>query len=502
MSRARILVVHPDPSALTLLSSILKALGHEIDEAANDRVALRLMERGGVDLMLAGVDPTDADERQLLSYMRRKHRAVPVILLFSTTMPERVKEALGLGTLAVLKYPVPAHELRAAVTQVLAPRTASAPRAALEDSLLARGLAPSVAPSAHGHSFPMGGVAAHDPSLAPLAGAPQARAERIAQELGIVGYDLSLRQAIEIAGTIAPLDTPVLIVGEPGTGKSLLARLIHALGSRRGLPLVILDSTSLAEHDRDGGRTNVLAEAHWNSELQHARGGTLLLEEVTELPENLQARLLQVLQERDFGRKGHHASTPDVRFLMSCGDNLPALVEQGKFRRDLYDRISTICIKLPPLRHRTGDVEALAEYFRNRFAYEFGKDVVGFTHTALESLSKHEWPGNISELESVVRRGVAVCQGARITSGHLASILAYPTSPKGPPNTPQPHLPLSLRPLKEALAEPEKRIIIQALQALKWNRNETARMLDINRTTLYKKMKKYGLFADCPTYDD
>jgi two-component system response regulator HydG len=479
---------------------MLKALGHEIDEAANDRVALRLMERGGVDLMLAGVDPTDADERELLSYMRHKHRAVPVILLFSTTMPERAKEALRLGALAVLKYPVPAHELRAAVTQVLAPRTTSAPGAALEDSLLARGLAPTFAAWAHGHSCSTGGVAVHHPSLASLADAPQARAERIAQELGIVGYDLSLRQVIEIAATIAPMDTPALIVGEPGTGKSLLARLIHALGPRRGLPLVILDSTSLAEHDRDGGRTNVLAEAHWNSKLQKARGGTLFLEEVTELPENLQARLLQILQERDFGHKGHHASTPDVRFLMSCRDNLPALVERGEFRRDLYDRISTICVKLPPLRHRTGDVEALAEYFRNRFAYEFGKNVVGFTSNALESLSKQEWPGNIGELESVVRHAVARCQGGRVTSGHLATIPAYTTSPKGLQNTPQPHPPLSVRPLKEALAEPEKRIIIQALQALKWNRNETARMLDINRTTLYKKMKKYGLFAaECPT---
>src|ERR1700740_3477435 len=112
MSKARILIVHSDPSALTLLSSMLKSLGHEIDESANDRVAVRLMERGGVDLMLAGADPTDAEALELLSYMRRKHRHVPVILLFSVSMPERAKEALRLGALAVLKYPVPATELR------------------------------------------------------------------------------------------------------------------------------------------------------------------------------------------------------------------------------------------------------------------------------------------------------------------------------------------------------------------------------------------------------
>src|SRR3954471_896665 len=126
MSKARILIVNSEASALTLLSSMLKSLGHEIDEAANDRVAVRLMERGGVDLMLAGVDPADADALELLAYMRRKHRQVPVILLFSSPMPERAKEALRLGASTVLRYPVPATELRAAVLQALAPRSSNA----------------------------------------------------------------------------------------------------------------------------------------------------------------------------------------------------------------------------------------------------------------------------------------------------------------------------------------------------------------------------------------
>src|SRR4051812_32008306 len=125
MSKARILIVHSEPSSLTLMTSMLKSLGHEIDEAANDRVAVRLMERGGMDLMLAGVDPADAEALELLSYMRRKHRHVPVILLFSTPMPDRAKEAIRLGALTVLKYPVAATELRAAVMQALAPRCAS-----------------------------------------------------------------------------------------------------------------------------------------------------------------------------------------------------------------------------------------------------------------------------------------------------------------------------------------------------------------------------------------
>ncbi|MGE3822036.1 MAG: helix-turn-helix domain-containing protein, partial [Isosphaeraceae bacterium] len=171
------------------------------------------------------------------------------------------------------------------------------------------------------------------------------------------------------------------------------------------------------------------------------------------------------------------------------------------FRQDLYHRASVVCLKLPPLRTRGTDVEMLAEFFRARYSLEFGKNVVGFTRDALEILNKHDWPGNIRELEGVIQRGVALCQGTRITSGHLAPSLCHPrASRSGGGMTPRSHTPTNIRPLKEALEEPEKRIIIQALQALNWNRQETARVLDINRTTLYKKMKKYGLLVDEPIW--
>jgi DNA-binding NtrC family response regulator len=159
-----------------------------------------------------------------------------------------------------------------------------------------------------------------------------------------------------------------------------------------------------------------------------------------------------------------------------------------------------VCLKLPPLRHRGSDIEQLAEFFRARFSHEFGKNVVGFTRDALDILNKHDWPGNVRELEGVIQRGVALCQGTRITSGHLSPSLCHPRSSRMPSLAPRPHIPTNIRPLKEALEDPEKRIIIQALQALNWNRQETARVLDINRTTLYKKMKKYGLLVDEPIW--
>jgi two-component system response regulator HydG len=500
MSKSRILIVHHEHSALALLSSMLKSLGHDIDEAANDRVAVRLMERGGVDLMLAGVDPTDTDALELLSYMRRKHRQVPVLLLFSSPQPERTKEAIRLGAVTVLRFPLPATELRAVVMQALAPQGGETPPAATP-----------AGPSAHSvngcsSTLPLASAQVSAGGTAPsraVAGVPPGQAERWARELGIVGSDPSLRQAIELAGSIAQSRTPVLIVGEPGTGKALLARMIHALGSRHEEALVVFDNPALAEQDCDGGLTPSRAdvETEWSSKLHQSLGGTMFINEVSELPENLQMQLLQTLQDHELEGNGNRlGSSLDVRFLMSSSDNLPAMVEQGKFRQDLYHRISVICLKLSPLRHRQADIEPLAEYFRTRLVHEFGKNIVGFTHDALESLMKYDWPGNVRELKAVVRRSVILCQGTRITSGHLASSLSSPRTSRGSIAGSRPHLPLSIRPLKEALEEPEKRIIIQALQALNWNRQETARVLDINRTTLYKKMKKYGLLVDGPIW--
>jgi DNA-binding NtrC family response regulator len=493
MSKARLLIVHPEPSALTLLTSMLKSLGHEIDEAANDRVAVRLMERGGIDLMLAGVNPSDADALELLAYMRRKHRQVPVIFLFPSPNPARAKEALRLGALTVLRYPVPATELRAAVMQALAPLNSASNGAA----------APAPQPSLGSGS----GRAPYPTAAAAPAPAPAPRPDLSARELGLIGDDPSLRQVIELTGTIAPTRTPVLIVGEPGTGKSLLARAIHSLSPRAEQPFVTLDASALvetlAEQERLGSNGNVLADSavEWPAKLAQAHGGTLFLNEVSALPDVLQTQLLRALKDREPEDHGaSHAPATDVRFLMSTSDNLLAMVEQGKFRQDLYYRISAICLKLPPLRHRGTDIEELAEHFRAQFAQEFAKNIIGFTHDALAVLTKHDWPGNVRELEGVIRRSVVLCQGMRITSGHLAPSLGHSRTARTSAMAPRPHLSMSIRPLKEALEEPEKRIIIQALQALNWNRQETARVLDINRTTLYKKMKKYGLLVDGPIW--
>jgi two-component system response regulator HydG len=529
MQKLRILILYPDPAGLALLTSMLKSLGHVIEEAANDRAAVRLMERNAIDLVLAGVDPLDNEALELLSYVRRKHREVPVILLFPRLHPERAKEALRLGAMAVLKYPVPAAELRAAVLQAL--ETCDARTAEIAPSNLAppasthtpRGqgtsatmTAEAVVASSARVTLPNGAL--HGPSTAvtnhpPFAGAsassvPFQRVEQLAREIGLLGQDPSWRQVIELAATIATTRTSVLIVGEPGTGKSLLTRLIHALGPNPERPFVTVEGTALADElsmqEAQGNpvQAGTNAVVDWPSKLAQAHGGTLYLDEVAALPLELQHHLLRQLQFRDYeASAGHPMLLGEVRFVMSTGEHLPTLVEQGRFRQELYHRISVISLMLPPLRHRGTDVEILAESFRGLYAQEFHKSVHGFTRDALDVLQRHDWPGNVRELEAAVQRAVALCNGPRITSSHLAPILNHHRQARaGDGCTNRPHLKMGVRPLKEALEEPEKRIIIQALQAFNWNRQETARVLDINRTTLYKKMKKYGLLIDEPIW--
>ena len=218
------------------------------------------------------------------------------------------------------------------------------------------------------------------------------------------------------------------------------------------------------------------------------------------LSPGLQLQLLRILQEAEFEHGPGRSALADARFVMSSSENLPALVEQGKFRQDLYYRMAVICLKLPPLRQRGNDIETLAEHFRARFALEYGKEVVGFTRDALDSLYGHDWPGNVRELEGVIQRGVVLCQGARITPAHLTMGESQQAGGRSPSKAPRSYASRNIRPLKEALEEPEKQIIIEALRSLNWNRQETARVLDINRTTLYKKMKKYGLLIDDPVF--
>ena len=503
MTQARVLIVHPEPSILALLGSMLQSLGHQIDEAANDRGAVRRLERGGIDLVIAGINPNDPEAMELVSYTRRKHAQTPLVLLFPGPNPERAREAMRLGATAVLKFPMPATELRAVVTQACE-QTRFATHKANSNGLAP----PAPRPYDDDPKGPSGGKLAQPSSARSSTSLtrPNLGSSTSSSTIQLIGEDLTFRQATDLASTVASSRTPILIVGEQGTGKSLIARMIHQQSGRGDQPFVEVSCGGIDELGLERELFGQKFEDEPTSErpgrLLRADGGTVLLDDVSALSSNLQGRLLQVLRDGEIEPLGSsQALSIDVRFILSTRENLPALVEQGRLRRDLFERISDICLKLPPLSQRGDDILSLAESFLEKSAQEFGKPVTGFTPDAVDLLARHSWPGNVRELESVVQRGVALSQGAKVNSANLAvgitpTRVTRPASGYAPKTYATPSV--GLRPLKEALEEPEKQIIIQALRALNWNRQDTARVLDINRTTLYKKMKKYGLLIEEP----
>lgn len=514
MSTTKILIVHPDADVISLMTSMLQTLGHRIVEATDDRAALKSLEqeRGEIDLVLAGVDPFDPDALELLTYVRRKYPKTKVILVFPHPHADRSRDAIRRGASATLKFPVPATQLRAAVAQALGQREESAatpsdPRSSNPPN--GPGRLPN---NGHGNGNGNGHGADSEREGEPaawgryLASSEPTEGGSLESETTLIGDDPSLRQALELAERIAATRAPVLILGERGTGKSLVATILHQRGTRSEGPFVEVSCASMKESalevdlfGRKGYGFPDLGDK--SGKIAQAKGGTLFLDEVSALSPELQFKLQRVLQEGGYEPVGSTQTfRADCRIILGSREDLATLVEEGRFRQDLFYRMSVVTLKLPPLRHRRGDIIRLAEHFRVRLARKLNKEAHGFTPEAIEALRSHDWPGNVHELRSAVERGIALSRTNWIEAAHLGLIPAEVRGSKTTPHTPKPHLGLGIRPLKEALEEPEKQIILQALQALNWNRQETARVLDINRTTLYKKMKKYNLIIDEPTW--
>jgi two-component system response regulator HydG len=527
MHRARILIRDPDPAGLALLRSMLTSLGQEIEEAPNVNVAIRLIEHGGTDLVMAVVEPDDSDALELLTHARCQQPAVPVILLIPRSDPDRATDAVRRGAATVLKYPVSAVMLRAAVAQALEYTGCRRAMEPIDDTSRPTsstlGFKPAAAPPRDSVGLPAVSVPnpgpRENPGLPLQQGTPTSdrgptnspelatikRVEQAVREIGLIGHDPGWLQVIELARILAAKRTPLLIVGEPGTGKSLVARLIHALGDHSESPFVTADVSAMGDQFAGGNTTEppcrppAAAPPEWSSKLDLARGGTLYIDEVCGMSTDLQLHLLRELRSIGFG-SSTQAPRSDVRYVMSSCENMTELIERGRLHEELCHRISLLSLMLPPLRHRGMDIELLAESFRARYAREFGRPVRGFARDALNILQRHNWPGNVRELAAAVRRAVALSRGPLISSSQLAPIINHLRLAGDEEGTPRAQM--GIRPLAQALDEPEKRIIIQALRAFDWSRQKTAQALDINRTTLYKKMQKYHLKVRSLSYED
>jgi two-component system response regulator HydG len=290
-----------------------------------------------------------------------------------------------------------------------------------------------------------------------------------------------MAKVIELVDQVAPTDTNVLITGESGTGKELVAHLIHAKSTRRFGPFVVENCGALAEgvleselfgHER-GAFTG--AVGRHRGKIEMANEGTLFLDEIGDVPPKVQVDLLRVVQERELKRVGGSETIKvDFRLVTATHRDLEAEVAAGRFRDDFYFRINVFQIPLPPLRERSGDVPALAEHFLQQFATQMNRRISGFSQDAMAALMTYPWPGNVRELANAIERAVVLCRGDRIEASH------FPFA--GPPAS-----------ADHSLAAIEEAHIRQMLAACSYNVAQAARELDIDRVTLYNKMKKFGI---------
>lgn len=329
----------------------------------------------------------------------------------------------------------------------------------------------------------------------------------------IVSRDGRMAKAIEMIETVSSSKATVLMTGESGTGKSLLAKSIHERSPRASGPFVEIHCGSipeaLLESELFGHVKGSFTGAHADKagRFLAADGGTIFIDEINSATPAMQLKLLRVLQERCFEPVGSTETIEvDVRVVLAANEPLEGLVREGRFRQDLYYRINVVQVELPPLRDRPRDVALLADHFMEKHGEEHGKAVVGMTDDAREALCRYSFPGNVRELENVIERAVVLTRTPTIgvddlppyvmggeDGGGLGLSLEARGSLAADDAVDSPDTPWVPTALSVALEEPEKRIILKALRANEWNRTRTAEDLGINRTTLYKKMRGFGL---------
>ncbi len=457
-SRGRILLVDDDRIILDSLGEFLRLEGYEIETVDSVAAALAAIGKQTYHLVITDVNMPQADGFELLRTLHDRHPEVVAIVITGYGTIESAVEAIKMGAYDYLTKPLGDDEIRLVVQRAMQQQSLLRENRTLREQLDLRYSLDSV-----------------------------------------VGHDYKMLKVFDLIQTVAESKTTVLITGESGTGKSLVARAVHHRSDRRDKPFIEVSCgalpETLLESELFGHVKGAFTGATSNKEgkFRAAEGGTIFLDEINSASPAFQVKLLRVLQEKRFEAVGSNETlTADVRVILATNVDLKREVEAGRFRQDLYYRINVLTLPMPPLVERLGDIPLLADHFLQKYCAENKRQILGFEQAALDALQRYHWPGNVRELENAVERSVVLCKGRHISMDDLPpSILE--AQPMTGISTPTAYKPQSL---KAALEEPEKKIIEAALRVNHWNRQTTAEMLEINRTTLYKKMKYFGLEYD------
>ena len=460
MERSRILVVDDDPLIRGSLYEMLRGRRFDVEMASDGAEAIDHLGRRTFQLVIADWKMPQVDGMSLLSHIKTRYPDVSVVLITGFGNVTSAVEAIRQGAFDYLTKPIQPEELEATIQRALSQYVSSTP----------------------------------SPVDDPYA--------------GIIFSDTAMKSLFTMITAVASSPATVLLEGESGTGKRVIAQAIHRADAKRcanpfieiscgALPETLLES-ELFGHIR-GSFTGAIRDRQGRFEL--AEGGTILLDEIDAFSPALQVKLLRVIQERLFERVGDtRTMRADVRVIAATNRKLSELVKQGKFREDLYYRLNVIAMRIPSLRERRGDIPLLITHFVERSAKAMGKSISGVTDAAMEVLTAYRWPGNVRELENVVERAVILTKKAKLDVEDLPEELRFHSD--APSMAVEDHEEEATADasedgagvgLRDALKMPERDLILKVLTEVRWNRSEAAKRLGIHRSTLYHKIRKLGI---------
>jgi DNA-binding NtrC family response regulator len=449
IEKANILIIDDDESIRDSCSQVLKKEGYTVKAAQNGNEGLKIFKQEFFHLVILDLKLPGLDGMEILSRIKAKYADTPVIIITGYASIESAVEAMKRGAFNYLTKPFSPDQLRIAVNKALDSRKIIFENIYLREEL-----------------------------------------EKKSEFDMVVGKSKAMQKVMDIVRRVSPSESTVLITGESGTGKELLAREIHNQSPRKNARFVVVDCGALVEtlfeselfgHVK-GSFTGAYETKHGRFEV--ANGGTIFLDEISNISLNIQAKLLRVIQEREITRVGGTRPIKvDVRMLAATNENLAELVKKGKFREDLFYRLSVVPIHLPPLRERKDDTPLLVDHFLQKYNKRTRKKISTISTAVKKALMEYDWPGNIRELENTIERAVVLSKGDEIELEDLvyhgissSSSLFHPAGGK-----------------HKSLDELEKEYIKIVLQAEHGNKSKSAKILGIDRKTLNSKVKKYKI---------
>jgi DNA-binding NtrC family response regulator len=455
----KILIVDDETNLRKTLATILRGRGYLISEASDGSEALELLRDATPDLVFTDWKMPEIGGEEVLRHMRRDPRlsAIPVIVITAFGSSHSAIEAVRLGAYDFITKPFDLQDISLTAERALAHSSLSREVNQLRAQV--------------------------GRNSTPAAGR-------------LVGSSGPMMDVFKMIGKVAETDSTVLICGESGTGKELVAEAIHNYSQRRENPFVVINCAALPEnlleselfgHER-GAFTGAVGRKPGRFEM--AEGGTIFLDEISEIPPSLQSKLLRVLQEHTFERLGGTETIcGNFRVLAATNRDLEACVREKLFREDLFYRLNVVRISVPPVRERRSDIALLAEHFLRIYSEKNGLPAIGFSDDAILMLQTYSYPGNVRELENMIERAILMARGRVVMPVHFPS----KSSPENGRNFAQPQTDLLSLPFHKSIAELEKRLIQNALNEAKGNKTEAADRLQINRRLLYNKMQEHQI---------